>query len=48
MIEAKCKYCNKIFQGINQEHANSQLSIHLISKHKDKVEIKEIKKEIKK
>jgi len=44
MVELKCKYCNQIFTGINKEQVESQLAVHLVTKHKDLVEIKEVKK----
>ena len=44
MPEEKCKYCNKVFGGVNEKQAKSYLSVHLITQHADKVEIREITK----
>jgi hypothetical protein len=43
MVKRKCKYCSREFEGINEPQVESQLLIHLVSKHLDKIEIKEKK-----
>lgn len=38
-----CKYCNQEIKGTSEDQVNHLLLIHKMSKHKDKVEMKEIK-----
>lgn len=43
MEEIKCPYCSKIFKGLNKKQVESQLLIHKINRHADKIEIREKK-----
>jgi hypothetical protein len=43
MIKEKCKYCEKDFEAHTFDQLSSMILIHVVSKHRDKVEIKEIK-----
>ena len=44
MSEEKCKYCDKVISAVNEAQLKSLMDSHLINKHKDKVELREIKK----
>lgn len=35
-----CQYCNKVIEGFNEKHVEYLLLQHLISKHKDTINIK--------
>jgi len=43
MEKIKCKYCEKIIEGHTLNQVEYMMKQHLISKHLDKIEIKEIK-----
>lgn len=43
MAKKKCDYCDAIFEGVNEEHVNSQLLSHKIFKHKNLIKIVEKK-----
>ena len=45
MTKQKCKYCEKEIECVTQEQLDSLMAVHLITKHKDRVEIREIKEE---
>jgi len=47
MIKGKCKYCGKIIEGFTKKQLEHLMSQHLVSIHRDKVEIKERKEELK-
>ena len=44
MVKTKCKFCGKEFEGLNEKQVNTQLAIHQITQHADKIKLKEIKK----
>ena len=44
MVKKKCKFCKKEFNGVNEKQVNTQLSIHLITQHPDKIKLEEVKK----
>lgn len=43
IIKKKCKYCDYVVEGISDSQVESNLLIHKINKHKDKVKITEVK-----
>jgi len=45
MIEPKkCKYCDKEIEGHTEKQIESLMKQHLLSKHSDRVELREKKK----
>jgi|GEM_PF-6695015 len=42
-MKVVCPYCHKEFNGVNKEQLASQLAVHKIMVHKDKVKITEVK-----
>ena len=44
MEKLKCPYCDKVIEGTDSKQAETNLSIHKLFKHPDKIEIKEKKK----
>jgi hypothetical protein len=44
MVKQECSYCKKEIEGINQTQLENLMAIHVICRHKDLVEITEIKK----
>lgn len=44
METRECEYCDMKFEGATEKQVETQLTIHKITKHSDKVEIREIKK----
>ncbi len=45
MIKRKCKYCPKVIEGHTENQVEHLMKQHLISKHLDKVDLKEKKDE---
>ena len=43
MKDKKCKFCEKIITGFTDEQIEHLMNQHLISVHKDKIEIREKK-----
>jgi hypothetical protein len=43
MIKKKCKYCPKVIEGHTESQVEHLMKQHLISKHSDKVDLKEKK-----
>ena len=43
MIKKKCKYCNKEIEGHTEKQVDYLMNQHLLSKHSDRVELKEKK-----
>ena len=43
MIKKKCKYCPKVIEGHTEKQVEYLMKQHLISKHSDKVDLKEKK-----
>ena len=41
MIKKKCKHCEKTIEGFTKKQVEHLMLQHLLSKHKDKLEIKE-------
>lgn len=44
MEEIKCKYCSKVIEGHTHNQIEHLMKQHLISKHLDQIEIREVKK----
>ncbi len=44
MVEKECEYCNKKFKGVNSKQVDTQLVIHKITQHPDKVKVEKVKK----
>ena len=42
MEKKKCKYCERVIEGFTEKQVEHLYKLHLISKHLDKVEIKEV------
>jgi hypothetical protein len=43
MKKIKCKYCTKVIEGHTDGQIEHLLQQHILSKHKDKIEVREIK-----
>ena len=43
MVEKECEYCEKKFNGINDKQVDAQIIIHKVTRHSDRVELKEKK-----
>ena len=41
MIKKKCKYCNEKFEGSTEKEVDTKMVMHKLTKHRNKVEIKE-------
>lgn len=44
METLSCKYCDKVIEGHTSNQVEYMMRQHLISKHRDKIKITEIKK----
>jgi len=42
MKKKKCKYCDKVIEGFTDKQVEHLMNQHMISVHKDKVELREI------
>lgn len=40
-----CDYCKEEFEGVNEKQVDSQIAIHKLYKHRDKLNIREVKDE---
>ena len=45
MVKKICKYCGKEFNGINDKQVDTQLAIHKLTQHPNKVKLMEVKNE---
>lgn len=43
MEKSKCKYCDKKIEGYTSKQVEYLMKQHLLSKHKDKIELSEVK-----
>ena len=43
MKQQKCKYCPKIIEGYTEKQVEHLMKQHVVSKHSDKVDLKEKK-----
>lgn len=41
MESVECKYCKKVIEGYSKKQIEYLMTQHLLSKHKDKIKIKE-------
>lgn len=41
IIKKQCKFCEKVFEGYTDKHIEHMYLMHIIAKHKDKIEVKE-------
>ena len=42
-VQQECKYCGKVITGMTQFQLESLMAIHIITKHRNLVEIREKK-----
>lgn len=47
MVKKRCEYCGRLIIGTTEDQTEYLLLQHKISKHRDKLEIKEFKKKMK-
>lgn len=40
MIKKKCPYCNKEYEGFSEKQVDHFINLHILSKHKEKIQMK--------